>query len=159
MINESITLSAVTKADIDKVNQIIESAIRCWNLPERVKRLSIPSYLYNEWDLQQFDIVVAKQSDTIIGVASWQQASNKDTPKQQNGLLLHGLYVQPEFQNKTAGKQLLHAAEASARDKGLNGLLVKAHKDATTFFIKNNFEAVKSAHAPNQYTYLFWKKL
>lgn len=52
-----------------------------WNLPQRVKRLSLPSYRYTPLDFDHLEIVVAEDDQhNIIGIAAWEQASAKDTP-------------------------------------------------------------------------------
>jgi predicted N-acetyltransferase YhbS len=153
---ETLTATA-TKEDLPAINQVIEAAIMRWNLPERVKRLSIPSYFYNEQDLQHLEIVVAKQDNAIIAVASWEPAENKDTPDNQTGLLLHGLYVHPDKQNHGIGKKLLNAAENAARNKGLNGLLVKAQADAVDYFIKQGMHEIRIQNTSRDYAHRLWK--
>ena len=34
-----------------------------WQLPERVKRLALPSYRYNEMDLKYYSLVVAERNE------------------------------------------------------------------------------------------------
>lgn len=152
-----MNICSAYKEDLDDINQVIEAAIMQWNLPERVKRLSLPSYFYNELDLEHFEIVVAKQSEKIIGLASWEQADIKDTPEYQSGLLLHGLYVHPDNQNQGIGKKLLKTAEKAARDKGLNGLLVKAQPDAVAYFRKQGMSEVEIQNTSRDYAHRLWK--
>lgn len=150
-------ITLATKNDLPAINKIIEAAIMRWNLPERVKRLSLPSYFYNEQDLHHLDIVVAKQDENLIAVASWEQAENNDIPGNQTGLLLHGLYVHPDHQNQGIGKKLLEAAENAVRNKGLNGLLVKAQADATGYFIKQGMVEVEILNTTRDYAHRLWK--
>ena len=157
MLDMLITLA--TKNDLPTINKIIEAAIMRWDLPERVKRLSIPSYFYNEQDLQHLEIVVAKQDDSVIAVASWEPAENTDTPGNQAGLLLHGLYVHPDYQNLGIGKKLLNAAKNAVRNKGLNGLLVKAQADAVAYFIKQGMSEVEIQNTSRDYAHRLWKAI
>jgi len=152
-----MNISIATKEDLDSINQLIEAAIMSWNLPERVKRLSLSSYFYTEQDLQHLEIVVAKQDKHILAVASWEQADNKDTPENKSGLLLHGLYVHPANKNQGIGKKLLAAAEKATRDKGLNGLLVKAQADAFAYFIKQGMVQVEIQNTSRDYAHRLWK--
>jgi hypothetical protein len=70
-----------TRSDLPDINRIIEAAIMTWNLSDRVKRLTIPTYKYNEMDLHHLEIVVAEEDSTIVGVAAWEQANSTDAPK------------------------------------------------------------------------------
>ena len=143
--------------DLPAINQVIEAAVMTWDLSDRVKRLSLPSYYYNEIDLQHFEIMVAEQAKQIVGVAAWEKADSKDTPVQQNSLLLHGLYVHPDVKNQGIATQLLHAAENTAQSQGLNGLLVKAQTDAIGFFIKQGMVPVKVLDPTRDYANRLWK--
>jgi len=154
-----MTITPANQDDLDAINRVIEAAIMRWDLPERVKRLSIPSYFYNEQDLQHLEIVVANQDNSIIAVASWEPAENKDTPSNQTGLLLHGLYVHPDYQNIGIGKKLLNAAENATRNKGLNGLLVKAQADAVAYFIKQGMTEVEIENTSRDYAHRLWKAI
>ena len=68
-------------ADLETVNALIERAIDSWNLPERVKRLSLPLYHYHEHDLEFLELVVADvEAGGIVGVAAWETADPGDAP-------------------------------------------------------------------------------
>jgi len=159
MTERMIKIETTTQIDLNNINRVIQASIMKWNLPERVKRLSLPSYFYNEEDLKHLEIVVAKQANNIIGIASWEQADSKDTPEHQSGLLLHGLYVHPDIQNQGVGKKLLQAAENAGRTKSAAGLLVKAQKDAIPFFLCQNFKAINIDTSENRYANLLWCSL
>jgi hypothetical protein len=75
-ISSQIDLRPADKADLDAVNQIIERAVKTWNLPERVKRLALPTYLYTEHDLKHLHIMLADYSAAgVIGIAAWEAAA------------------------------------------------------------------------------------
>jgi len=69
-----------------------------WNLPQRVKRLSLPSYRYTGIDFDHFEMVVAEDDrQTTIGIAAWEPADAKDAPAGHTALLLHGIYLCRSF--------------------------------------------------------------
>lgn len=156
----AIKIRAANRADLDIINQIIEAAVMTWNLPERVKRLSLPSYRYTLLDFEHFEFKVAEdEQQKIVAVAAWEPADLKDTPEQQSGLLLHGLYVHPDARKQGIATQLIHAAERAAQSKGLSGLLVKAQTDAVGFFTHNKFEQLKVRNPASDYVNRLWKSL
>ncbi|MGB5441149.1 MAG: hypothetical protein WBN57_00770, partial [Gammaproteobacteria bacterium] len=62
-------------ADLQQVNALIESAIYTWDLPERVKRLTMPLYLYHQHDLDFLELMVAEaETGSIVGIAAWEPA-------------------------------------------------------------------------------------
>lgn len=156
----TLRIRPATLADLPAVNQVVEAAVMQWDLPERVKRLSLNSYRYNEYDLQHLTIVVAlTEQDTVAGVAAWEAADPRDTPEQRNGLLLHGLYVAPDCQHRGIGSQLLQAALDAARAQGLDGLLVKAQKEATGFFQASGMTQLPVEDSRRHYATRFWTAL
>lgn len=159
MTAQIIQIVSAKESDLDKINQVIEAAIMKWDLPERVKRLSLPSYFYNAQDIKHLEIIVAKQAAEIIAVAGWELADIKNTPSHQAALLLHGLYVHPLEQNQGIAKKLIQAATHAAYSQHLSGILVKAHKDAVNFFINQQFKKINSKTSVNQYENLLWYAL
>ena len=55
----AINLRPALKTDLDAINRVIEAAVMTWKLPERVKRLSLPSYRYTLADFAHLEMVVA----------------------------------------------------------------------------------------------------
>ena len=128
-----------------------------WQLPERVKRLSLPSYRYHPHDLDHLHIVVAEDANhAIVGLASWEPASPRDLPAGTRGLLLHGLYVDPSSQRQGMGSQLLAAAATAARDQGVDGLLVKAQADANGFFAARGLQRLAVDDPARDYPHRYW---
>jgi N-acetylglutamate synthase-like GNAT family acetyltransferase len=155
---EPVNIRKATPSDLEDINRVIEAAIMSWMLPERVKRLSLPSYRYNRLDFDHLDMVVAEHTDGgIVGVAAWEQAEARDTPPTHQGLLLHGLFVSPEFQHKGIGRCLFHRAERAVRDHRLHGLLVKAQEDASGFFLAQGMHRLPVEDAGRDYAHRFWK--
>jgi predicted N-acetyltransferase YhbS len=151
-------LRPATPADLEAINAVIERAVMTWNLPERVKRLTLPSYRYSEHDLDHLHIVVVEDGDhAVLGVAAWEPASPRDIPEGKTGLLLHGLYVDPPRQRGGIGSQLLDAAVAATRENQVDGLLVKARPEASGFFIGRGLEPLPVTDAERDYPHRFWK--
>lgn len=99
-----MTLRSATADDFEAANRVIEAAVMTWDLPERVKYLAIPSYLYRIQDLGMLDMIVAEGSAAdIYEVIAWEAADPKDTPPPNTVMLLQGI-----------GTQLLSAASAIA---------------------------------------------
>jgi predicted N-acetyltransferase YhbS len=156
----SINLRPANKADLAGINRVIERAVQTWNLPERVKRLALPVYLYTEHDLDHLHLIIAEDSAAgVVGVAAWEDAAARDCPQGQRGLLLHGLYVDPDRQRGGTGSRLLSAAAETAREQGYDGLLVKAQADAEGFFRSRGLQQLAVADANRDYPNRFWLDL
>lgn len=148
---------AATISDLPAINQMIEAAVMTWDLPDRVKRLSLPSYRYTALDLNQLTLIVARDANQqIVGVAAWERAAPGDCPADRTGLLLHGLYVDPVHQHKGFGRALLQQAIAAAAENHYDGLLVKAQADAAGFFKDQGLLALTASDPARQYAHRYW---
>lgn len=153
-------IRSATLADRDRINHVIERAVSTWNLPERVRRLSLPMYRYDEADLEHLNVIVAQTPDRqIIGVAGWEAASTGDAPAGRTALLLHGLYVAPDWHGRGVGTQLLAAVESAAGAGGEDALVVKAQRDAESFFLCAGFEPLAAGDEARDYPRRLWKPL
>lgn len=153
----SFHLRQAQAPDLPAVNGVIERAIATWQLPERVKRLSLPSYRYHTHDLVHLHLVVAEGAEhVLVGVAAWEPANSRDLPAEKRGLLLHGLYVDPSHQHRGIGSRLLDAAETAAREQGFDGVLVKAQADAKGFFETRGLQRLPVEDAARHYPHRFW---
>lgn len=143
--------------DLDAVNTLIQAAIMTWDLPDRVKRLSLPSYRHDAHDLEHLTLVIAEsKAGEMLGIATWEPAETEDTPESQKGLLLHGIYVDPGHHHEGIGSRLLQAAiEAGSKDD-YDGLLVKANKDAQGFFTAKGLQPLPVERPGRDYPYRFW---
>lgn len=129
-----------------------------WELPERVKRLSLSSYRYDTFDVNHLEMVVAEDDmQNIMGIAAWEQADAKDTPAGQPALLLHGIYVDPAHHHQGIGRQLFRTAEEAALKHQYAGLLVKAQAAASGFFLAQGMNRLPVEDTLRHYAYRFWK--
>jgi N-acetylglutamate synthase-like GNAT family acetyltransferase len=148
------------RGDLDSVNAIIKACITEWNLPERVKRLSLSSYQYTVIDLEHLSAVVAVTTDNeIVGAAAWEHTDTNDLPRDQHGVLLHGLYVHPHNQLHGIGKRFIKSALEDVRRQGLDGILVKAQSDAISYFQSQGFTILPVENSERDYPHRWWKAL
>jgi len=145
-------------SDLVGINRVIDAALMTWDLPHRVKRLSLPSYQYNSFDLAHFAIYVAEQHGQIVGVVAWDMDA-LTIEADRKGLLLHGLYVHPEHQHQGIGTRLFLQAETAVREARLDGLLVKAQKDAEAFYISRGMHKLAVMDSEREFATRYWKDL
>jgi len=155
-----VKLRRASADDLDAVNRVIEAAIMGWRLPERVKRLSLPGYLYTVHDLEHLELTVAEGAvEGIVAVAAWEPAEAGEAPAGMRALLLHGLYVQPPCQGSGLGSRLLVAAGRRAREGDFDGLLVKAQAGAEGFFAARGMERLAVENPQRDYARRYWKRV
>ena len=147
-------------SDLAAINRVVERGVMAWNLPERVKRLSLPGYLYHEHDLKTCGLVVIEgDNNRVLGIAAWEQAAPRDTPQGYHALQLHGIYVDPVYQHQGIGSRLLLAAEQAAIRNGCDGLLVKVQASAAGFFLARGMQPLEVEDARRDYAHRYWKRL
>lgn len=155
MEQQTIHLRAAMARDLASINHLIDAAIMLWDLPERVKRLSLPVYHYDEVDLQHEEIQVAVLNEEIVGVIAWEREPEVIAPD-RTGLLLHGLYVAPAYWRQGIGSQLLQQAREAVRAARLDGLLVKAQKDAEPFYRAHGMVRLFAQDPQHDYAQRYW---
>jgi GNAT superfamily N-acetyltransferase len=156
-ISNDIRLRHGAVDDLNAVNTLIEAAIMTWDLPERVKRLALPSYRYQAHDLAYLTVIIAESLiGDILGVAACEPADSADTPTDCQALLLHGIYVDPAQHRKGIGSRLLAGAIQAGRQGGFDALLVKANKNAQNFFLAQGLTPLTVTHSGRDYPYRFW---
>ena len=156
-VTQKANIRVARREDLDAINAVIEAAVMNWRLPERIKRLALPSYRYTNIDYEHLEILVAEMIDTgIVGVAGCETADPDEVPGQQ-ALLLHGLYVRPDAQHQGIGSQLFRAMETLVRKHKCDGLLVKAQTDAVGFFEFHGMQRLESINPISDYAHRFWK--
>ncbi len=132
---DEIVLEPLREADLPEVNAVVEQAIMGWNLPERVKRLSLPGYRYDSADLAHQQGRVARDAEGhIVGVVVWEAAPDENVPGASNVYRLHGLYVAPSRQRQGIGRRLLDAVIREVCASGADSLVIRAQADAVPFF-------------------------
>jgi GNAT superfamily N-acetyltransferase len=105
MTTQPPSIRAAMSGELDVINRVIESAVLTWDLPERVKRLSLPGLYYHETDLDFFDISVATdKKGEIVGVAALENTPLRSGPDDKVALFLHGLYVAPTSRQLGIGR-------------------------------------------------------
>lgn len=160
MAISDLDISPAGADDLDGVNAVIERAVMTWDLPERVKRLTLPTYRYQVHDLDHLEILVARSGvGEIVGVAAWETLARRDVPGEETGVLLHGLYVDPARHGEGVGSRLIEAVDAAVRGLGVKGVLVKAQADAQGFFEKRGFDALPVQDSERDYPHRLWRSL
>jgi len=149
----TIAIRNADKDDLDAVNHVITAAVMGWQLPERVIRLSLSSYVYNETDLQHLQLVIAAIDDNIVGVLSL------DHDQPDNAMLIHGLFVNPDQQHRGVGTRLFERAILIAQQQQCSGLLVRSHKDATGFFTAMGMTRLDVNDQQRDYQERYWKQI
>lgn len=157
MQTEKIDIRPAETSELDAINHVIELAVMSWKLPERVKRLSLPSYRYDAMDFKALEIVVALHDREIVGTAAWESADPKETPVEGDALLLHGIYVDPGHHHRGIGRLLFREAERAVHAHGYAGLLVKAQESANGFFLAQGMHRLEPADPARHYANRFWK--
>lgn len=158
-LTAGLRIREASAAELTIINGVVERAVMTWKLPERVKRLALPSYRYHAHDLNYQRMLVADLPRAgIVGVAALEEADSRDLPVAQTGLLLHGLYVDPAWQGQGIGSRLIEAACVVCRETGHAGLLVKAQPDAAVFFQSRGMLRLAVKDPERDYPYRYWKR-
>lgn len=144
--------------DLEALNKVIDAALKSWDLPERVKRLALASYHYSEVDLDHYQIMLAFANETLAGVIAWDRQPHL-IGKAQRGLFVHGLYVLPDYWRQGIGRRLFNIAKQSALSSALNGILIKAQKEAKAFYQTLGMRELPVNDATRDYAHRYWLAL
>ena len=87
MNDSEIRLRPAQADDLEALNRVEADAIATWDLPERVKRLALPSYSYQAHDLEHLTLLLAEAAEGPLGVAAWEPADPADAPPGARALL------------------------------------------------------------------------
>jgi predicted N-acetyltransferase YhbS len=157
---DDITIRLASPQDLDALNQVIEQAVMSWRLPERVKRLALPSYRYNDFDMQHMEILVAVGSNqAVIGLAAWEINDQSNDAPENPAILLHGIYVLPEYQREGIGTHLLGMVEETAGSAGYSGILIRAQSDAVGFFRAKGYSQLSTDDDSSDFPNRYWKSI
>lgn len=154
--NPTVHIRKATVDDLEAINQLIGRAIATWTLSDRVKRLSLPSYLYDAIDFDHLDVALVEEGGTVLAVATHQSADPADLPEGKTGLLLHGLYVTPDAWGRGLGRMLLQDCARAAQQQRLNGVLVKASRDSQGFFTHLGLRQLPVSDPRRDYARRYW---
>ncbi len=160
MITTALHIRTATADDLDAINDVISAALMTWDLPERVKRLSLPSYIYDIQDLQHYQIAVACIDNRIIGVISMDSHYKYEFENTQHEvMLIHGLYIHPAQQHIGIGTRLFQHTEYIAQQQSTKRLLLRAHKHAIGFFTAMGMTKIPVSDHSRDYEQRYWKLL
>jgi GNAT superfamily N-acetyltransferase len=135
--------------ELAAINAVIEAAIETWDIAPRVKRLALSSYRYESEDFDHLDFVGALVDGRLAGILALEPAAA--TVGTEGPMLVHGLYVEPPMHGTGIGSALVDAAKRVARERGSTGLLVRAERNARTFFAHLGFAPLPVADAQRDY--------
>ena len=156
----AIGIRKAGQKDLDNINAVVATAIDTWNLTERVKRISLPLYRYQQHDLNYLQTMVAEGGDyCILGIAALEQSDTSGLPDEGSSATLQGLYVDPDHHHMGVGSLLLQSIEEIAMATEVEGLLVKAQPEAISFFEGHGFKLLPVEDTSRDYPYRLWKTL
>lgn len=159
-----VRVRGATVEDLAAINAVVERALMSWDLSDRVKRLSLPAYRYDRHDFEALGFRVAVDAaDRVVGVAAWDTGHTSGPPGAGpgvgNGVLLHGLYVDPHWHGRGVGSRLFAAVVDHAREGGHNGLLVRAQSGARGFFEHMGMRPLPATDEERDYAHRYWLPL
>jgi GNAT superfamily N-acetyltransferase len=140
--------------DIDAINGVVSRAIQTWDLPDRVKRLALPSYLYTSADCEHMAVRGARHDRKLIGVLALEPVSSAQHAAAHT-LAIHGLYVEPSWHRAGVGTLLLQTAVTHAEEHGCRRLVAKAIRHSRGFFIRQGFDEAPAGAAGSGYPHTF----
>ena len=154
----NIHIQKLESDQLEHANRIVEKCVQGWDLTDKIKRLSIPSYRYNQSDFDYLMMFAAyDQQQKLVGVLALEYDLAVTLPGRRSGLLLHGLYVDPAFQHAGIGSKLSEFAVQQSIEQGFQGIWVKAQVDANGFFEKAGFEELPVVDPERDYLHRWWK--
>ena len=101
----------------------------------------------NKFKNKEFFVLTAYYNKILAGLLIAEDKTHKidSIEKIIPCMLLHLLYVNPEFRNKNIGKYLLQSFISTQRQNGLASihiLLPQKYRSGIEFFLKNNFQII-----------------
>jgi GNAT superfamily N-acetyltransferase len=93
-------------------------------------------------------VLLAERPDGLV--VGWLHASEQELLESGTRCEIQGLVVDESYRRRGAGRQLVAAAEAWARERGLEQMAVRsnvARLESHTFYEKLEYRRVKTQHA------------
>ena len=155
-----LVILPATAADLEAVSAVIASAVDAWPVSERLKRSVLPVLSYDEVDLSDHELLVAKRGADLIAMGAWQFETPLSDPDGQTSALMHGLFVASGEQGSGIGQRLQAAVAARASVAGFHGLHVRAERFAVSYFERCGYRRLRPDQQPKgsgpAYPYWFW---
>lgn len=156
----SHVVSVDSRARLLTANQVVAEALRSWGLSERVRRLALPSLLYDQFDLEHMRISLVEDLEGRGSAAvAWEESGGLDARRGPRVTLLHGLYVTPRCQRRGLGTRLLERIAALSGARGSSGILLRAWHQSEPFFLARGFSPLDPAEPPDLYPRRLWRGL
>lgn len=153
---QHLDIETVTTDELGTVNAIIAAAVLGWPMAARLKRVAVGVLSYDTLDLREMEMLLARVGGSPAGVAAWDPATVLHGRDGWSGVLLHGLYVHPEWQGNGVGTALQHAVADQATDLGFDALVVKSERVSVGYFERCGYETLAAdALCGIEYPYLF----
>ena len=127
-------------SDLVEINHIITSALRAWDLPDRLKRLALPLLHYDTVDLEDYKTLLFLKAGVAVAVAVLDTNTHYPGPTGTRCALLHGIYVRSTSHRQGIGNALQAAMQTQAWNLGYNGLILKSLPVSSGYFIRQGFE-------------------
>ncbi|MGB0866667.1 MAG: GNAT family N-acetyltransferase [Granulosicoccaceae bacterium] len=159
-VKTKVVLRPATAEDLLFINGIVEAAVMSWALPERVKRLSMPSYRYEKSVFESVDMQLAIDPDgDIVGLVASCAPMEEQVLPDRKALLLHGIFVDATNHREGIGTELVKSVQALAAQNEYEGVLVNAQPDALAFFQALGFEQLPVVDEENDYKHRYWQAI
>lgn len=159
----TVDVKLVNDADLDEINELITAGVMKWPVADRVKRLTLPLYLYNADEVKNMLLIAARVEGKLVGIAALEDMDTRSLPKRcrtkDTAMLLHGLYVHPDFQHHGLGTLLCEKSAEVTRQRERCGMMVKAQAHAIDFFKRVGMEALEVRNISRDYPHRFWLPL
>jgi GNAT superfamily N-acetyltransferase len=148
-----------TMADLDAINAVVARAIHTWKLPDPGQAPRPASVPVHAGGSRSPAAARAGAGLRHRCRRRWEPANPRDLPGAGSGMLLHGLYVDPARHGQGLGARLLGDAAGAARDRGHEGILVRAQADAEGFFARRGFRRLPVLDEARDYAARLWLPL
>ena len=145
--------------ELVRVNEVVAASLGSWGLPARVRRLALPSLLYNEVDLEMMNVVLVEDLESGVAVAAWEAAAGRDAVPGSRSVLLHGLYVVPSSQGHGLGTALLELASHWMLSRGFDGITARVWRESEGFFHSRGFVPLTRSDTDGSYPHRMWRAL